>query len=494
MPQVSTITDSVARFVADFSLSSVSEEARSKGVKHMLDTIGCLLAGASSDVSLRLYTYIRASDCGGSVPVFSWGTTVSAETAALVNATLGHALDYDDAVGTRVGHPSAIVVGALLAAGWQEKTDGFRLLEAYIVGVEVVTRISGAMEHGDYGASGNPGWHITGTMGGFAAVAAIAKLRRMDVMQIRMAMGIAASMASGLQRNFGTMTKPLHSGLAARNGLAAVNLAQVGWTADEAVLDGPVSFPALYGSKNARPEDIAASLGNPLVFDDAKLGMNMKLYPCCYGVHRAIEAAQLLKPTFGADPAQVRSIACRVVPSALRPLLKHRPRTGLEGKFSLEYAVAAAILDDEVSFASFTDEAVVRPEAERLMDLIVLSEDESCRYSADGTEMPKTFALGIRGAVEVEIETLAGARHTEKVYLPKGSAGRPLNWDQVRGKFLDCAEEAGLDRSSAQSVFDELTVLEEVEDIRPKLARLRVDPTVSGSRRQLESADGDGWR
>ena len=173
-----------------------------------------------------------------------------------------------------------------------------------------------------------------------------------------MAFGIASSMASGLQRNFGTMTKPLHAGWASRSALAAVNLARSGFTAAPDVLEAPAGFFAAYGVEESRPETAIKQLGNPWVIADP--GLALKQFPCCYASHRGMDGVLQLRQRLGLNAANLARLECRMPPGGMRVLIYPQPTTGLEGKFSLQYALAAGVLDGQYTLWSFTDEAVNR--------------------------------------------------------------------------------------------------------------------------------------
>ena len=467
-------TQRVVEFALSTSLADIPATVREKAARHVADTVGCMLAGTRSDLAPSLLKYVRSRDVRGSTAIIGWGERCDAETAALANATLGHALDYDDANTAMRGHPSAIVVGALLAAPEASGLSGARFLEAYIVGVEAATRISKAME---VGPQLQLGWHFTGTMGIFAATLALAKIAQLTEMQARRALGVAASMASGLQRNFGTMTKPLHSGLAAQRAVTAVSLAGKGWTANESVLDGEVAFPAVYGGPDAHPWTIAETLGTPYIFDESPFGIHLKLYPCCYASHRIIEAVHRITDGKPIDPDSVAFIRARVLPNGLRPLLYKSPKTGLEGKFSMEYAIATALIDGAVGFGSFTDEAVRRPAVRALIKLMDIAEDEERIAGQDGTLLPDSFGFTSRGSVELTVGFYDGREQIERVYYAKGSAQRPLEWADVQAKFLDCAAYAGVSAKTASTAIAELRQLVTVEDVVALVRPLVVSPS-----------------
>ena len=211
------------------------------------------------------------------------------------------------------------------------------------------------------------------------------------------AFGIAASMASGLQRNFGTMTKPLHTGWAARSALAAIQLARCGFTAAPDVLEAPAGFFAAYGVETSCPEAAIHRLGNPWVI--LSPGLALKRFPCCYAAHRGMDGVLQLRDGLGLNAENLERLECRMPPGGMRVLLYPQPQTGLEGKFSLQYALAAAIIDDPLSIRTFTDEGVARPVVSQLLRRIKVEETTACT-TRDPDYQARSY--GTRGHVEVE--------------------------------------------------------------------------------------------
>src|SRR3954466_359591 len=214
-------TERVASFISRTNLESMPAEAVPKAKKAIADTFAAILSGVGSQVAQPLMRYVEWTRAPGAVPILGTGVSVAAETAALVNGTYGHALDYDDVLSIMPAHPSAVIVAALLSSIGDKRIDGRTLIEAYLIGVEVGGNIGIGMTNGHY----QRGFHATGTLALFSGLAALAKLHGLDPAVPQQAFGIASSMSSGLRRNFGTMTKPLHTGIAARSALTAFNLA-----------------------------------------------------------------------------------------------------------------------------------------------------------------------------------------------------------------------------------------------------------------------------
>jgi len=358
-----------------------------------------------------------------------------------------------------------VILAAVLASLDGQRVSGRALIEAYVLGVEVGGKIGLGMTQGHY----RRGFHATGTLALFSAAAALAKLHRLDVAATRQAFGIAASMASGLRRNFGTMTKPLHSGLAARSALTALRLAQSGFTAAPDILEAPSGFFSTYGVEESDPEVTVRGLGQPFVITDP--GLALKKFPCCYATHRAMDGLLALRAKLAFDAGSVEKIICRMPPGGMRVLTYPRPATGLEGKFSLPYTLAAGALDGKYALDSFTDAAVRRKEIAELYARIDAAEHPSCQ--GDDPHFEKRSS-GSRGFVEVEVKLRDGRSDRIRVDKAPGSPGRDMSWDELRAKFTDCARQSGrISEKPAVQAFEMIRKLEQVDDIGKVVDLLR---------------------
>lgn len=415
----------LAKFVAGTAPSRIPAAARAEAKWAILDTLGVMLAGSREEVSSVAARWVRAAGGPPETTVAGWGFRASATEAAMVNAISAHALDYDDVSISMRGHPSAPLVPAVLALAEKLGSPGTEVIDAYVLGFEVQARLGRAIGEAHYAL----GWHATSTFGTIGAAAACGRLLHLDAHRTQAALGIAASLASGIQQNFGSMTKPLHAGWAARSGLAAASLAAAGLTADRTALEGPRGF--LRAMSGGEAPDVAAlveRLGEE--WDITTAGIGVKLYPCCYATHRAIDAALELRKRHSLTPSNVREVHIVVSPGTLLPLIQRQPRTGLEGKFSLGYCLAAAFLDGAVTLDSFSDAAVRRPEARRLMDLVHVEEGGP----------PAQFPIG--GSAEVRLITTGGTEHRTRVEIPRGDPRRPLTREERVAKFRQCAMRA----------------------------------------------------
>lgn len=450
-------TATIAEFIVNTKASDFPPDSDQKAIKVIADTYAVILAGVSSEVAEPLQRYLDAARESGAAPILGTGLTTTAETAALINGAYGHALDYDDVLSMMPAHPSAVILAAALASTNGETVSGKDFIEAYIIGVEVGGKIGLGITNEHY----QRGYHATGTLALFSGLAALSRLYGLDAPTIQQAMGIAGSMASGLRRNFGTMTKPLHSGLAARSALSAVRLAMAGFTAAPDIMEAEAGFYSTLGTAASDPDVTARGLGNPFVISSP--GIAIKKFPCCYATHRAIDGMLTLRETLGFDAASIDKVICRMPPGGMRVLTYPRPATGLEGKFSLPYSIAAAALDGKFSLWSFSDEAVNRPEVAALYERIDAHETDTSR--GDDPQFD-TRSSGSRGFIEVEVHLKDGRRDQIRVDVAPGAPARELTWEELQEKFMDCAKQAPrISEANAASAFASIKALDKADDI-----------------------------
>lgn len=458
------VTAGLAAFVRDTALAQVPAEVLGKASKAIVDAFGAILCGAASEVAPPLMRYLAASPASGDAIVLGTACRTTAEMAALLNGSFGAALEYDDVYSAMPGHPAAIIVPALCTEAARGAVEGARMLEAFVVGYEAGAKLARGVGMGHYQRRG---FHATGTLAMFCALAALARLRRLEIGQIETAFGIASSMAGGLRCQFGTMMKPFHSGWAARCAVAAVDLAQSGFTASLNALENEDGgFIGAYGTEDSEPRLALDALGNPWSLIDP--GFALKKFPSCYAGHRPMDGLLRLKRDLDLTPGNVDRITCRVPPGSLRPMRYPDPKTGLEAKFSVPYALAAGVLDGRYSLWTFTDEAVARAAVKPLLAKVTALEDERCM----GASQPHG-SWGSRGFVEVEAATTAGRRASVQVEFAPGHPQRELTWDDLHEKFVDCAEYAGIAKASARTLFERLRDLRTCPDVTPLLDSMR---------------------
>jgi 2-methylcitrate dehydratase PrpD len=416
----------------------------------LVDTVAVALAASSDPTVTIALDALGGSASSGPSTVLTTGRAADARQAALLGGLAAHALDFDDVDDAMIGHPSAVLIPAVLAVAEEQDLPGEALLDAYWVGLATCRAIAGALGiDGHYGK----GWHSTATIGTLASAAAVARLRGLSLDQTQHALGIAGSLAAGSRQNFGTMTKPLHAGTAASNGVLAATLAAAGFTADQEQLERPLGFLALHhGSPDpALPEATALEA----------VGLNVKLYPCCYYIHSAADALRELRLE-GLIDSDVESVHVTVQPAGLGPLIHHRPRTGLQGKFSMEYASAAVLLDGDLRLPTFTDEQVNRSRAQDLLRCVTLEESEVPPVG------PREWNTGY---AVVRVTGRDGRVQERRVDRPRGHATRPVGEAELRAKFDDALAFAGL--ASGDRLYDGLRGLRAVGSVRDLTRQLR---------------------
>ncbi|MDH3703793.1 MAG: MmgE/PrpD family protein [Alphaproteobacteria bacterium] len=456
------LTEALADFLIGTPSEKIPAAAYDNAEKAIVDTIGCILAGSVGDVGEPLRRYLATSEGEGNRPVLGTGKTAPPEIAAMINGTFGHALDFDDVLSMMPAHPSTVILPALFAC-LGKQASGQSLLESYILGVEVGAKIGLGIGHGHY----RRGWHATGTLAIFSAIAALARLLDLDVPTTRQAFGVGASMASGLQCNFGTMTKPFHAGWASRSAVAAVRLAEAGFSASATAMEAKNGFFSTYGTDQSDMARCIAGLGQPFVLVDP--GLALKKYPCCYALHRPIDGLLDLRERLSLTPETTDTVHCRVAPGALRPLPYDRPVTGLEGKFSMEYTLAAGVLDGRFDLAAFSDDGVTRPGIADLLPRMHKEEDPRCL--GDDPD-PGARSSGTIGFVEVTATRRDGVSETVRVDKPTGSPERELSWDDLESKFHDCAAQTGMTPAAAASSFADWRDLRRCDDVATLLEPL----------------------
>ncbi|RGP35390.1 MmgE/PrpD family protein [Pseudotabrizicola alkalilacus] len=419
------------------------DEAKRWAINAIADMIGCTLLGARSDAAeaTLLSGIYGAGDC----LLLGRKQRLSRLDAAFVNGTAGHALDYDDTSKSLSGHPTVIIVPGLLALAETTGASGKDFVDAYVIGFEAATRFARGVNFQHY----EKGWHPTATLGIFGAAVSAGYLLKLNAQQYAHALAMCASLASGIKANFGTSTKPLHAGIAARNGLFAALMAAKGVNASPVAFEHAQGFWEVFnGAGNYDPERSLKDWAQPL--DLLAPGISIKKYPCVYSVHAAIDAAIALHTSEVPDSSVVTDILVRMHPRRMLPHVMNPATSALNAKFSLSYAVARGLVNGAVRLDHFEDAALHDPEVTRIMGLIRLQplDDSASDYG---------------GEVHV---TLADGRtvfHTVDAPLGRGPE-TPLPQDMLATKFLDCAAATLTDAGAAQ-VFSMLMDLDRLESM-----------------------------
>jgi 2-methylcitrate dehydratase PrpD len=443
-------TERIAQFVVETTYESLPEEAKQSAKRAIVDCLGCAVSGSEEEGGKLLTQYVRDNACKPEAGVIGGGFKSSAAEAALVNGMLAHVLDYDDVALPTGGHPTVALLPTALALGEKLHASGRDVLLAYIVGFEVMCTIGRGVTGRHYGL----GWHCTSTNGAPAAAALGAKLLGLDLPKTRMAIGIACSLTGGLKQNFGTMTKSLHAGNAARVGVVASTLAQRGFTAVENILEAPQGFAkVLGGGEECDIPGAAQDIGKSFMIAST---LEIKPYPSCRGTHPGIDAALGLAKAnkFNVDDvAEVEVRGSAWIPSAAQ---YPRPKSGLEGKFSVEYCVARVFLDNDVGMKHFTDERVMEPKVQELVN--------KTNYVVN----PDAAGF-VPFEVVVKLKDGTVLSHTVDSIL--GDPTHPVSEETLFSKYRDCAA-AALPSQEVEKSLDMAANLEKLDDIAALMAIL----------------------
>ena len=434
------LTKQLAEFVINTRESDVPSDVLDGARDALVDTLGCALAGSLDECSEIAQRWVRETGARAQSTVVGTQLSTSPAEAAFANGLASHALDFDDSLTNLRGHPTAPMLGAGLAVGEVANAgkgaSGKAVLAAIAIGLEVGGKIGPALGAGHY----MKGWHSTATVGVFSTTAVAARLWGLTVEQLQTAWGIAASEASGLIRNFGTMTKPFHAGHAARSAVMAAWLAKNGFTADTQIFDGKNNVFNTYAGADAVALDTTlANLGKP--WEMLTPGIYVKRFPCCYCNHRPVGGMFELIKQHNIKAEEVTKVRIGFLPGADTPLIHRDPHTGLEGKFSMEYNAAATLLDGKLTMETFTDAMVQRPEIRAFMPKVE-------RFYIPSEK----FYSGTTGYNDIEIETTRG---TFKLHIDRvpGSPAWPMTSTDRAEKFLDCAGRV-LGSVGAKKLFD----------------------------------------
>ncbi len=443
--------------IAQYAVSRMTVPAAIAAIAKsgFIDCAACIVAGRNDGAVLALRRFIRDQGRGGAARAHAWtdGTQLAAADAAMLDATAAHALDYDDVA--LAGHPSAVLVPAILAAAqYVPQCNGMDVLRAYVIGYEVWAELY----RRDQDALHQKGWHPSSTLGLVAATAAVISVSglRQDIAQH--ALGIACSRAAGVTANFGSATKPLHIGYAASEAMTAVALARCGMTsAADAIEHGSGLLNAL--SPAGRVDlsgEVGLSDGSAYV---ARYGLSIKRYPVCYALHRVLDGILALRAQPGFDTRQIEAIELCVGDTQANMLRVEAPQTTLEAKFALKFCVAVAAVRGRLGMAELDPGLMRHPDVAHLLPRI--------RVTIDTAKCDVYPWFSPADTVTVR---LADARvlSSGPIRFAKGNAHNPVDAAALKEKYEDCL--AGQDTLAAAPLHACLATLEAVPDIASALA------------------------
>lgn len=440
-----TLLEAIAEFGVSTPFHAIPAAALDIAKTQILDSVGTTLAGAKTPAARALLRVAQSEGGAGPCAALGTGMRTSATWAALCNGTLGHALDFDDTNLVMLGHSSVPLTAATFACAELTSQGGREVLHAFVLGYEVESALGRYLEPRHY----VEGWHPTCTIGTIGTAVAAAKLLGLSAARARHAVGLAASHASGLRANFGTMTKPFHAGHAARSGVLSALLAREGFTSSPRALEGKNGFVQLFKSEPADPRSIFEGLGTR--WEIVETPSAIKQYPSAAPTHSFMDALRELARQHRFTAADVASVTIAVSPLAREILPYPRPRSGLEGKFSIEYCAAVSLLDDPVGLGSFSDDRALRADAAAMMARVSVLVDEAMATGVDS-----------RFRSRVQVTLVDGRTFERPPAAVKGDHVEPLARSTILAKFLDCAREV-LPLEAAHALQKRLLSLEACE-------------------------------
>ncbi len=450
------LTKYVADFIMNTKYEDIPADVLELGRKSILDGFGLALAGSVSEMGPLVRQYLgNMASSGAKASIIGSGMKVPARFAALANGIFIHADDYDDTqlsvaadrIYGLLTHPTVPVLPPVFALAELNRYSGRELTVAYHVGVEVECKIAEAISPRHYG----DGFHTTGTIGAFGSVAACAKLLRLNEKQLLIAIGIAASEAGGLRNNFGSMTKPFHAGRAAESGVVAADLASMGWTASEEILEARNGwFHAAGGGFD--PGAIMNRLGKPWTFKDP--GVSIKPFPSGSLTHPAMGEMLRLVTANNIRPADVEKVDMGGNSGMMVALLHHRPTDALQGKFSMEFCMAILILQRKAGLTEFTDPIVRRADVQEMLRKVNFYVD------------PEAEKAGLNKMTSIlRIHLKDGRIISGRAEFAKGHPSNPMSYEEEADKFRGCAEFAKWPSAKAETVIQLMKTFDSLPDI-----------------------------
>ena len=441
------LTHDLGRFISNLRYTDIPREVISRVCVAFTDCIAVTIVGAREPAPQLLRSVLAP---GGDESTFIGGAgRASAMDAAWVNGTAAHALDFDDDA-QRGGHVSAVLVPAVMAEAEAVGASGEQMVVAYAAGYETLAELIWR----DPGQHHEKGWHPTGVFGAVAAAAACASLRRLDPEKSAMAVALSASQSAGLIANVGTMTKPFHAGNAARSGLVSARLANAGFSAADDAFEHSPGFLKAFSPGGPIDLDTPVRAGQEWRLCGSNR-LSTKQYPLCYYTHRVIDGTLDLLQENPVRASDIERITVSISPRNATILRYHLPQTGLEAKFSIQFAVVAPIIAGQPGLSELTDEFVRKPEVQALMKRVMVMREER-----DDPDLP-----GYAIYDQVVIEMRDGRRiESARVNKIRGGPDLPLSRDALWAKFESCVEQ-GDARMPSRKMFDALMALDELPRI-----------------------------
>jgi 2-methylcitrate dehydratase PrpD len=440
-------TASLAEFIADTNYRDLPSDVVDAAKVAIMDGVANMVAGSTHELSTIIGEYVKELGGASKASVVGWGFKTNPPSAAFANGVFGHCLDFE-IQGFPPTHGTSSCLPSALALGESLHVSGEVIITAYVLGWEIQGRLRAASAHAT-----NPAYHPPGLVGPLGGAASSAKVLGLKPAQVHMALGIAASRTGGLTANTGTMVKSTHPGNAARMGAEAGMLALAGYTATENILETPRGYADALFQGDMHWDVVTQGLGDSYRLVDP--GFNIKRFPAQIHMQNPTEAVLNLRQKHGLSLDQVESLHLH---TGSRGHSGSLPRSGLDGKFSLEYCAAAALLDGNVTVETFTDERRFAQDMEEMLRKVQVDTSAS---SADVTTA--TAKLHDGRTVSETCEGYTGAATTPM--------SQELRFDKMRGLFS-----AVLSEDDAEKMIGQLDSLEQVDDITALMAALGAKP------------------
>jgi len=465
LPSVPGLTRYVSEFIVNTKYEDIPQNVLALGRKSILDGFGLALSGSVSEMGPLVRRYLQTlATSDGKASIIGGNLKMPPRFAALANGIFIHADDYDDTqlsvapdrIYGLLTHPTVTVLPPAFALAETHRYSGKELTAAYHVGVEVESKIAEAIHPRHY----TDGFHTTGTIGSFGSAAACAKLMRLSQKQTANMLGVVAAEAGGLRNNFGSMTKPFHAGRAAENGVVAADLAALGWTASEEILEARNGFFHAAGG-SFDPDAIFNRLGKPWTLADP--GVSIKPFPSGSLTHPAMGEMQRLVRENNFRAADVERIDVGGNSGMMGALIHHRPKNALEAKFSMEFCMSILILDRKAGLQEFTDSVVGRADVQTLLQRVNFVVDP---------ESEKTGLNKMTSLIAVHLKD--GRKISGRADFAKGHPSNPMSYDETADKFRGSAEFAKWPRGKIDSIVQIVRDLDNSANVARLSAALTV--------------------
>lgn len=438
-----TIAAKIADFTLKTSYDTVPYNVKELAKKALIDYIAVTNIGSKEKSAEIMKRYVFGKPQNDECKAIGTDGYYNMEDAALMNGYFAHLLDYDD-VGL-AGHPSAVLLSTCFAMGETMEINGKKLMAAYIIGYEVSLKLAEALMP----ELTEKGWHGTPIFGTIGAAVCAGKIMKLSKENLIDAIGIAASMASGIMENFGTHTKPFHVGMAASNGIKAVKLAKEGLKASPIAIEGECGYARLFAHKKIKKNDVRIGECWELFLQDLML----KKYPCCSAAHTAINGIEELIEDNNIDYKNIKKIVVSVPKFTLLNLIYEAPKTPEQARFSMQYALACVLVTNKFDINSFSVHTLNDKEIKNVMKKIIMKEGEC---------FIETPYIDNEPAV-IDLYTLDGRYYNKRIDFAKGNIKNPFTEEELEEKFFLCLGKRTLKN---EKFLEDLKAIEKIPDVK----------------------------